>query len=173
MRTNLPSQTIHQIIKDLCPEFGTKGSNKPVFDSSKHSYLVDQHQFESGNRTLTYAAVSENMVVEFILGHHHCMEYINSMRVLVPDGKRFKVVQTYKWELKTHFSLEELKSTLHCILEEYIRANSGNARYTEEELSSAVDKMVSNIFSKTTDFLDEGGRLILSAYCEQNRFCID
>lgn len=164
---------IDQIINDLCPAFGCRAKKVPLYDAQKHAYLVDQYLTPSGNRCLTYVAVCDNLIVEFVLGHHYCMEYINSLRLLVPDVLHFKVVQTYRWNQKTHFSNEELHARTEKVLASYIMENAGDVRIDSEELDQAVNKIVRQLFDMSPDYMVSGGREVLDAYCRDAKVCGD
>lgn len=168
-----PVRSISDIIDELCPTYGQRAKSVPLFDAQKHAYLVDQYLYPSGNRSLTYVSVCDNMLMEFVLGHHYCMEYINSLRLLVPDGKHFKMVQSYKWRMKTHFSNEELHDKAADMLSAYVRDNAGGVRIDEDELDAEVKKIVEGLFSMTPDYLADGGWQVMEAYCNDAKVCGD
>lgn len=170
---SLTKSRVDEIIDALCPVFGSKAADIPLFDSEKHAYLVNQYHSPNGNRILTYVAVCDRFIVEFVLGHHYSMEYINSLRLLVPDGVNFKVVRTSKWDIKTHYCHDELHARTKEVLSLFIKSNIGNFPVSDEEMISAVDSMVNELFSLTVDFLDMGGRQILEAYCKESNVCKD
>lgn len=167
------TDTVDKLIAYLCPKFGTKAADIPIFDGDRHAWLVNQYLSPSGNRTLTYVAVCDNIAVEFVTGHHYCMEYINSLRILVPDGFSFKVAQAYKWEQKTHFSNAELHDKTKEVLATYIRQNASDAVFSESELNNAVTKMVDDLFGMKPDYVAGNGRAVLEAYCRDSKLCHD
>ena len=105
MKNSALTANIEKALASIFPVYGNKGLDVPSFDKDKHMYLVDQHQFDSGNRSLTYAAIAGNVVAEVVLGHYHGWEYMNKLRVLVLDGQDFKVVATKEWGQSTRMDM--------------------------------------------------------------------
>lgn len=164
---------IENLIDRLCPTFGTKASDAPLFDGDRHAWLVNQYLSPKGNRILTYVAVCDNLAVEFITGQHYSMEYINSLRILVPDGFTFKVAQTYKWDQKTHFSNSELHEKTRRVLAEFIKQNASGVKIDEMELEGVVCKMVYGLFDMDSGYVSGNGRSVLEAYCKYSKTCND
>ena len=173
-KTNLPEKTLENAINLLLPEYGSKGLDIPVFDSDKHMYLVDQFQHESGNRTLTYVAISDRVIVEVALGHYHCWEYMNKLRILTLDGTNMKVVKTKEWEQSTRFDRLELSEAVTDGLDEYIVSSLAVKGLDREKIRNEAEKMSSWLFSQTEDYLDSPlGRRVLLSYCENCNYCRD
>ena len=121
-------------------------------------YLVDQYQFESGNRTLTYAAISDNIIVEVVFGHYHCWEYMNKLRVLTPDGTNIKVIATKEWEQSTRVDFNEIHSLVSVSIEEYVYnspAAKGISKRTIKERQIRLLKICSLKLSLTLILLED------------------
>ena len=54
-------------MSSIFPSFGTPALDVPHYDSDKHMYIVDQHTSLAGNRSVTYVAIGDQMVVEVVL----------------------------------------------------------------------------------------------------------
>lgn len=174
MKIELPSIKLESVLDKLFPVYGTKGWDVPSFDRSKHMYLVDQYQYESGNRTLTYVALSDAVIVELMLGHFHSHEYMNRLRILTPDGKDLKVIATRDWGQKLHTDMALVRSTVAEELDGYISSSPLAKGVNRDEIRSAAGKISEDIFSKTEDYLDTPfGRGVLRAYCAINNVCRD
>lgn len=174
MTTTLPAKTIENVVSKILPVYGTKGLDVPIFDRDKHMYLVDQYQFDSGNRTLTYAAISDSVIVELVLGHYHGWEYMNKLRILVPDGTRMKVAATKEWKQSTRVDFQEIRSAVSEGLTDYISSNPAAKGISKEAIRKEAEKMVTDLLSKTGDYLDTPlGREVLLAYCENCNYCSD
>lgn len=174
MKTTLPSKAIDKVVTKILPMFGTTGLDVPVFDKDKHMYLVDQFQFASGNRTLTYAAVSDYIIAEVVFGHYHGWEYMNRLRVLAADGTKMKVINTKEWPQSTKVDLKELKAVLADVLAEYIISSPLVKGFNKEAIRLEAEKMAGDLFGQTEDYLDTPvGRQVLLAYCENCNYCRD
>jgi hypothetical protein len=174
MTTNLPAKTIDDAISKILPEYGSKGLDVPTFDRDKHMYLVDQYQYASGNRTLTYAAISDCVIVEVVLGHYHGWEYMNKLRILTPDGTRIKVAATKEWEQSTRADLHQIREAVADGLTDYISSNPVAKGISKEEILKSAKKITDGLFSQTEDYLDTPlGRKVLLAYCENCNYCKD
>lgn len=174
MITTLTTTNVTDIINQILPPFGTMGLDLPVFDSDKHMYLVDQYQFESGNRTLTYAAISDNIIVEVVFGHYHCWEYMNKLRVLTPDGTNIKVIATKEWEQSTRVDFNEIHSLVSVSIEEYVYNSPAAKGISKRTIKEEANKITNNLFSKTESYLDTPlGRQVLLAYCNNYKYCSD
>lgn len=174
MKTTLPSTAIDNVVSKILPVFGTKGLDVPIFDKDKHMYLVDQFQFESGNRTLTYVAVSDYVIAEVVYGHYHGWEYMNRLRVLAADGTNMKVISTREWPQSTRTDHKELIAALADGLSEYITSSPLAKGFNKEAIRLEVEKMAGDLFTQTEDYLDSPiGRQVLLAYCEKCNYCRD
>lgn len=174
MKTTLPSTAIDNVVSKILPVFGTKGLDVPIFDKDKHMYLVDQFQFESGNRTLTYVAVSDYVIAEVVYGHYHGWEYMNRLRVLAADGTNMKVISTREWPQSTRTDLKELKAALAQGLADYITSSPLAKGFDKDAIRQEAEKMASDLFGQTEDYLDTPvGRQVLMAYCEKCNYCRD
>lgn len=174
MRTNLPAQTIENLVEKILPAFGTKGLDVPTFDRDKHMYLVDQFQFDSGNRTLTYAAISDSVIAEVVLGHYHGWEYMNKLRILTPDGTKIKVAATKEWAQCTRADMKGIRNAVAGGLCDYILSNPAAKGIDKDSIRKEAEKMAAKLFSNTEDYLDTPlGRRVLRAYCENCNYCRD
>ena len=174
MKNYEPTTNIEKALASIFPVYGSKGLDVPSFDKGKHMYLVDQHQFDSGNRSLTYAAIAGNVVAEVVLGHYHGWEYMNKLRVLVLDGQDFKVVATKEWGQSTKMDMDALRETVSECLTGYVVTNPATSGFAKEIIRVKMEEMTHNLFSQTEDFLDSQlGRQVLLAYCEANNTCHD
>lgn len=172
--TNLSTKAIEDVVSRILPVYGTKGLDVPAFDRDKHMYLVDQYQYESGNRTLTYVAISDCVIVEVVLGHYHGWEYMNKLRILIPDETKIKVISTKEWEQSTRSDLHQIRSAVADGLSEYISSSPDAKGICREEILIAAEKMAVDIFSHTEDYLDSPlGRKVLLAYCKNCNYCKD
>lgn len=171
---NLPKNTMDNVISKILPVYGTKGLDVPSFDRDKHMYLVDQYQYDSGNRTLTYVAISDNVIAELVLGHYHGWEYMNKLRILTPDGTKIKVAVTKEWEQCTRVDFRKIRSAVADGLMEYISSNPAAKGISKDSIHQETEKMATELFSKTEDYLDTAlGRKVLLAYCENCNYCKD
>lgn len=174
MRTNLPIQNVENLVEKILPAFGTKGLDVPTFDRDKHMYLVDQFQFDSGNRTLTYAAISDSVIAEVVLGHYHGWEYMNKLRILTPDGTKIKVAATKEWAQCTRVDMKEIRDAVAGGLYDYISSNPAAKGIDKDSIRKEAEKMAAGLFSNTEDYLDTPlGRRVLGAYCENCNYCRD
>lgn len=174
MKNSALTANIEKALASIFPVYGNKGLDVPSFDKDKHMYLVDQHQFDSGNRSLTYAAIAGNVVAEVVLGHYHGWEYMNKLRVLVLDGQDFKVVATKEWGQSTRMDMAALRETVSECLTDYAAANPATSGFSKDTLRSKMKGMTEELFNQTEDFLDSQlGRQVLLAYCEANNTCHD
>ena len=174
MKNSALTANIEKALASIFPVYGNIGIDVPSFDKDKHMYLVDQHQFDSGNRSLTYAAIAGNVVAEVVLGHFHGWEYMNKLRVLVLDGQDFKVVATKEWGQSTRMDMAALRETVSECLTDYAATNPATSGFSKEILKGRMKEMTRELFSQTEDFLDSQlGRQVLLAYCEANNTCRD
>lgn len=174
MKITLQNKTVENVVSRILPTFGTKGLNVPTFDKDKHMYLVDQYQYDSGNRTLTYAAVSDNVIAEVVLGHFHGWEYMNRLRILTPDGSKIKVAITKEWDRSTKADLREICTAVAEGLSEYISSNPAAQGINKDTIRKEAEKIATSLFSQTEDYLDTTlGRQVLLAYCENCNYCAD
>ena len=160
----------------LFPKFGTpsRALDIPSWDAGKGMYLVDQYQAQSGNRSLTYVGVSEQLLVEVTLGHYHSWEYINKVRAMVYDVDGFRVICSHDWEQSTHFNMGELRSELSSGLSDYVIGSGLSGGKEREYVQKEVEKILDDLFSKDVMDLDRGGiRRILMAYCRKKNVCHD
>ena len=65
--TRINVQNNLALMSKIFPEYGTASLDIPYYDSDKHMYIVDQYTSESGNRRVTYVAVSRQLCVEVTL----------------------------------------------------------------------------------------------------------
>ncbi len=173
-KTNLPEKTLENAINLLLPVYGSKGLDIPVFDSDKHMYLVDQYQYESGNRTLTYVAISDRVIVEVVLGHYYGWEYMNKLRILTPDVTKMKVIKTKEWKQSTRFDRLELSEAVADGLDGYIASSSAVRGFDRNTIRKEAEKMTTELFSRTEGYLDSPlGRRVLLSYCEDYNYCRD
>lgn len=176
INTSFPSRItnpVDDLINRLCPTFGDKASDIPIFDSNRNAWLVNQYLSHRGNRTLTYVAVCDKLAVEFVTGQHYSMEYINSLRILIPDGFSFKIVQTYKWEDKTHFSNIELQNRTRDALVSFFSQNAHDIPVNDTDIEDAARRMVETVFNTGASYADGNGRSVLEAYCSSAKVCND
>jgi len=174
MKSYLPTKTLENVISRILPVFGEKGLDVPTFDRDKHMYLVDQYQYSSGNRTLTYAAISDSVIAEVILGHFHGLEYMNKLRILTPDGTKLKVIVTKEWTQSTKADILEIRSAVADGLCEYISSSPVADGFSKEAIRQESERMSTEMFSQTEDYLDTPyGRKVLLAYCDNCNVCHD
>ncbi len=174
MTTTLSAKTIEDVVSRILPVYGTKGLDVPTFDRDKHMYLVDQYQYESGNRTLTYAAISDRVIVEVVLGHFHGWEYMNKLRILTPNGTCIKVIATKEWEQSTRTDFNQIRESVADGLADYISSNPAAKGICTEEILESAKTITAGLFSQTEDYLDTPlGRKVLLAYCENYNYCKD
>lgn len=158
----------------LFPRFGEKALDIPSWDEGKGMYLVDQYQAPSGNRSLTYVGLSDQLILEMTLGHFHSWEFVNKVRAMVYDGEEFRVICSHDWEQSTHFRKEDILPVVAASLKEYVLESGNSEGMSEEEVSIEIGKILADLFSrKVTDINRRGIRRILAAYCRRKGVCAD
>ena len=159
----------------IFPEFGTRAQDVPHYDSEKHMYIVDQYTSAAGNRSLTYVAVGRQLVVEVAIGLYHCWTLLNKVRLLIPNGQRFKVVKTYEWEGTVHYDLVELRNKIILLATEYAQDNIGLAGgKVTDDVEGFVGELVADLLTQDVDSqLEDNGLEILRTYCRQMNLCKD
>ena len=170
--TNI-AKTTESYLNRLFPEFGSRGLDIPSWDSGKGMYLVDQYQSASGNRSLTYVGVSDQLLIEMTIGHYHSWEFINKVRVMVYDGKDFKVICSHDWEQSTHFNKQEILPLVVSAMTEYVMKSGFPGGLSKEEVSVQMDRILTELFENSVEELDEGVREILKEYCRRKNICRD
>ena len=158
----------------LFPRFGEKALDIPSWDEGKSMYLVDQYQSASGNRSLTYVGVSDQLLLEMTLGHYHSWEFVNKARAMVYDGEEFRVICSHDWELSTHFRKEDVLPVIATALKEFVLESGNPGGMSEAEVSAEIDRILNDLFTrKVTDLDRRGIRRILSTYCRRKGVCVD
>ena len=161
-------------INKLFPRFGEKALDIPSWDEGKGMYLVDQYQSASGNRSLTYVGVSDQLLLEMTLGHFHSWEFVNKVRAMVYDGDGFRVICSHDWEQSTHFRKEDVVPVIASSLKEYVLESGNPEGMSENEVSAQIDRILSDLFSRKVVDLDRKGiRQILAYYCMKKGVCSD
>lgn len=161
-------------IEQMFPRFGEKALDIPFWDEGKGMYLVDQYQAASGNRSLTYVGVSDHLLLEMTLGHFHSWEFVNKVRAMVYDGEEFRIICSHDWEQSTHFRKEDVLPVVTASLKEYVLESGNPLGMGEEEVSSEIEKILAELFSrKVTDMDRKGIRRILAVYCRRKGICTD
>lgn len=158
----------------LFPRFGEKALDIPSWDEGKGMYLVDQYQAASGNRSLTYVGVSDQLLLEMTLGHFHSWEFVNKVRAMVYDGEGFRVICSHDWPQSTHYRKEDILSVIAASLKEYVLESGNPGGMGEGEISSEIDRILADLFTrKVTDLDRRGIRRILASYCRKRGVCAD
>lgn len=158
----------------LFPRFGEKALDIPAWDEGKGMYLVEQYQAASGNRALTYVGINDQLLLEMTLGHFHSWEFVNKVRAMVYDGEEFRVICSHDWEQSTHYRKESILPVIASSLKEYVLENGTPEGMDESEVSSEVNKILSDLFArKVTDINHRKTRRILAAYCSRKGICND
>lgn len=161
-------------INKLFPRFGEKALDIPSWDEGKCMYLVDQYQSASGNRSLTYVGVSDQLLLEMTLGHFHSWEFVNKVRAMVYDGNGFRIVCSHDWEQSTHFRKEDVLPVIASSLKEYVRESGNTDGMSDDEVSVEIDRILADLFSrKVVDMDRKGIRQILACYCRGKGVCSD
>jgi len=174
MKNSLSQLAVDSLVSKLLPKYGTKGVNIPIYDKDKHMYLVDQHPFPSGNRRLTYVALSDNIIAEVTYGHFHTWEYMDKLRVMTPDGNGFKIIKSMDWPKCTRMDMSVINVSIQDALVTYISSAPGADRIPEGQITEVAKKMTDNLMSNTMDYLDSPiGKKILTSYCETFNLCKD
>ena len=158
----------------LFPRFGEKALDIPSWDEGKGMYLVDQYQAASGNRSLTYVGVSDQLLLEMTLGHFHSWEFVNKVRAMVYDGGEFRVICSHDWGQSTHYRKEEVIPVIAASLKEYVLESGSSDGLNGEEVSAEIDKILADLFTRKVADLDRRGvRRILASYCRRKGVCVD
>ena len=161
-------------IDRLFPRFGEKALDIPSWDEGKGMYLVDQYQSASGNRSLTYVGVSDQLLVEMTLGHFHSWEFVNKVRAMVYDGENFRVICSHDWPQSTHFRREEVVPVIKDSLKEYVMESGNPGSLDEDGVSTEIGRILGELFSRKVEDLDRRGvRRILAGYCRRKGICPD
>ena len=158
----------------LFPRFGEKALDIPSWDEGKGMYLVDQYQAASGNRSLTYVGVSDQLLLEMTLGHFHSWEFVNKVRAMVYDGDGFRVICSHDWPQSTHYRREDVLPVVAASLKEYVLESGNPGGMGEAEVSAEIDRILTDLFTrKVTDLDRRGIRRILATYCRRKEVCAD
>lgn len=158
----------------LFPRFGEKALDIPSWDEGKGMYLVEQYQAPSGNRSLTYVGVSDQLLLEMTLGHFHSWEFVNKVRAMVYDGDGFRIICSHDWEQSTHYRKEDVLPVVAASLKEYVLECGTAEGMGEDEVSAEINKILSDLFTrKVTDLDRRGIRRILATYCSRKGVCSD
>lgn len=161
-------------IDRLFPRFGEKALDIPSWDEGKGMYLVDQYQAASGNRSLTYVGVSEQLLFELTLGHFHSWEFVNKARAMVYDGEKFRIICCHDWEQSTHFNKEEVRAEIALSLRGYVKESKTSEGMTDEEIADEINRILTDLFSRKVEDLDRKAiRKILVCYCSTRGICSD
>ncbi|MBO5815408.1 MAG: hypothetical protein J6R30_04775 [Bacteroidales bacterium] len=166
---------LQTLIKGIFPEYGTFALDIPYYDSDKHMYIVDQYTSDSGNRRVTYVAVSRQLCVEVTLTMFHSWTLMSAIRVMIPNIESLKVVKTYEWPQTTYFNLLKLCEKIRDLAVEFAADNLHDLTEDEEkQLSEFVDSLIGNLLRDDIDaHLQSGCDEILAAYCKQMKVCKD
>lgn len=161
-------------IDRLFPKFGEKALDIPSWDEGKGMYLVDQYQAASGNRSLTYVGVSDQLLVEMTLGHFHSWEFVNKVRAMVYDGEEFRIICSYDWPQSTHYRRDEVLPVIKDSLKEYVMESGNPGTLDEDGVSAEIGRILGDLFSRRAEDLDRKGmRRILAGYCQRKGICHD
>lgn len=166
---------LQNAICSIFPEYGTSALDIPYYDSDKHMYIVDQYTSESGNRRVTYVAVSRQLCVEVTLTMYHSWTLMSSVRVMIPNVESLKVVKTYEWPQTTYFNLLKLCEKIRDLAKEFAADNLHDLSEEEKaQLREFVDSLVDGLLRGDIDtHLQDGCYEILAAYCRQMKVCRD
>lgn len=158
----------------LFPRFGEKALDIPSWDEGKGMYLVDQYQAPSGNRSLTYVGVSDQLLLEMTLGHYHSWEFVNKVRAMVYDGDEFRIICSHDWEQSTHYRKEDVLPVIASSLKEYVMESGTTDGMGEEEVSAEINRILTDLFTRKVEDLDRKNiRRILACYCRKKGVCDD
>jgi len=169
------TQVNTEALAAIFPVYGTSTLDIPAYDSEKHMYIVDQHTAQSGNRSITYVAVGRHLVVEATIGLFHCWTFMNTVRLLIPDGQRLKVVKTFEWDKSTYYDVYKLRDKITELATEYALDNIDIAGgKVTEQVNCFVSELVTDLLSQDVESqLHDNGLAILKAYCRQMKVCND
>lgn len=174
-KTNTTSLSSVDTFKMLFPEYGTKASEIPVYDSKMHMYIVDQHYTKGGHLQVTYVAVSGFVVAELTIGFYHSFTIQNKLRLLIPDGMGLKVVRMFEWPQTTYYNMDDVNAKIKEMMNDYVLDNVGLIAGAEsEELKSMVRELADNLLKEDISAHQLGaGNEVLKAYCRQMKVCQD
>lgn len=167
----LPAEKLNSIL----PVYGTPALDVPHYDSDKHMYIVDQHTSLAGNRSVTYVAIGDQMVVEVVMGVFHCWTLMNTVRLLVFDGTSLNVVKTHEWKETTYYKLEDLRAMITNLVTRYVLDSlKMDGLSVGREIEEQAEALVGKVLEQGVDdhFRNDTVR-VLKAYCRQMNLCRD
>lgn len=169
--STLSSKTINSFF----PLYGTAAPDVPVFDPDKHMYIVDQHTSVAGNRSITYVAIGERLVIEVVLGLFHCWTIMNTIRLLVFDGNALKVVKTYEWEGTNYYSQTALHEKITELTVQFVMDNLELVvQPVDEEIITQARSLAKSMLELgIEDHIKVHLLPVLEAYCRQMNMCQD
>ena len=172
---NTTSLSSVDTFKMLFPEYGTKASDIPVYDSKMHMYIVEQYVTQGGHRQVIYVAVSGFVVAELTIGFYHSFTMQNKLRLLIPDGSALKVVRMFEWPQTTYYNMDDVNAKIKEMMNGYVLDNVGLISGVEsEELKSMVQGLADNLLKEDVTAHQVGaGNEVLKAYCRQMKVCHD
>lgn len=159
----------------IFPTFGTRAIDVPSYDQDKHMYIVDQHTSAAGNRSITYVAIGDRLVVEAVMGIYHCWTIMNWIRLLVFDGAELKVAKTYNWEGTNYYDISKLSDKITDLAIQYVLDSlKMEGQDATEEIISQARTIIGMILEEdVVDHVDNNTVRILQAYCRQMKVCRD
>lgn len=164
-----------EVLSLIFPEFGKRALEIPVYDSGMGMYIVEQHTSASGNRNITYVAVSPRIGVELTIVLYHGWTIMSKVRLLIPSGSKLNVVKTFEWPLGTYYDKNIFRNKVDALSLEYAKESLlCMIKWEVEELEKYVIDMTDAMFSKEySAMLNDDTQSVLKTYCKQMNLCKD
>lgn len=64
----------------------------PIWDESRHMFIVDEHESQAGHRSYKGVRVTDRFAIVEYIGNYHNWCYINAIELYANDGYEYKLV---------------------------------------------------------------------------------
>ena len=135
----------------ILPVWGQPRINLPIWDKGRQMFITDEYESPAGNRSYLGVRISDRFVVVEKVGNYHSHTYINSLQMLVYDGKKLTTVAQHDFD-KQHYEKQLIREMTEQMLRGYLQSQYQQHRaISEEELDKRVKALVDSSYHELLD----------------------
>ena len=136
----------------ILPVWGQPRINLPVWDKGRQMFITDEYESPAGHRSYLGVRISDRFILVEKVGNYHTHTYINSLQMLVYDGKKLTTVAQLDFD-KQHYEKQFIREMSERMLHGFLQSQyqQQHRAISDEELDNRVKALVDSSYHELLD----------------------